>query len=41
MTLLPANNGLWGGGPASPLVAAVHLSGRDLVRRRLAASGLD
>jgi phosphohistidine swiveling domain-containing protein len=41
MTLLPTDNGLWGGEPDSPLVAAVHLSVRDLVRRRLAQSGLD
>jgi phosphohistidine swiveling domain-containing protein len=41
MTLLPTDNGLWGGEPDSPIVAAVHLSVRDLVRRRLAASGLD
>lgn len=41
MTLLPTDNGLWGGEPDSPLVAAVHLSIRDLVRRRWAQSGLD
>lgn len=41
MTLLPTDNHLWGGEPNSPLVAAVHLSVRDLVRRRLAQSGLD
>jgi phosphohistidine swiveling domain-containing protein len=41
MTLLPTDNSLWGGEPDSPLVAAIHLSVRDLVRRRLAASGLD
>lgn len=41
MTLLPTDNSLWGGEPDSPLVAAVHLSVRDLVRRRFAASGLD
>jgi len=41
MTRLPTDNGLWGGEPDSPLVAAVHLSVRDLVRRRLAQSGLD
>lgn len=41
MSLLPTDNGLWGGEPDSPLVAAVHLSVRDLVRRRLAESGLD
>lgn len=40
MTLLPTDNGLWGGEPNGPLVAAVHLSVRDLVRRRLAQSGL-
>jgi phosphohistidine swiveling domain-containing protein len=40
MTLLPTDNGLWGGEPDAPLVAAVHLSVRDLVRRRLAASGM-
>ena len=40
MTRLPTDNGLWGGEPDSPLVAAVHLSVRDLVRRRLAQSGL-
>jgi phosphohistidine swiveling domain-containing protein len=40
MTWLPTDNGLWGGEPDSPLVAAVHLSVRDLVRRRLAESGL-
>jgi phosphohistidine swiveling domain-containing protein len=41
MTLLPTDNSLWGGEPDSPLVAAIHLAVRDLVRRRLAASGLD
>ncbi|MEM1133555.1 MAG: PEP-utilizing enzyme [Pseudomonadota bacterium] len=41
MTLLPTDNGLWGGEPDSPLVAAVHLSVRDLARRRFAESGLD
>lgn len=41
MTLLPTDNHLWGGEPTSPLVAAVHLSVRDIVRRRLAQSGLD
>ena len=40
MTLLPTDNGLWGGEPDSPLVAAVHLSVRDLVRRRWAQSGV-
>ncbi len=40
MTRLPTDNGLWGGEPDTPLVAAVHLSVRDLVRRRLAQSGL-
>lgn len=40
MTLLPTDNHVWGGEPNSPLVAAVHLSMRDLVRRRLAQSGL-
>ena len=40
MTRLPTDTGLWGGEPDSPLVAAVHLSVRDLVRRRLAQSGL-
>lgn len=41
MTLLPTDNGLWGGEPDSALVSAVHLSVRDLVRRRLAESGQD
>ncbi|WOE75631.1 PEP-utilizing enzyme [Alterisphingorhabdus coralli] len=41
MTQLPTDNGLWGGEPDSPLVAAVHLSVRDLVRRRFTESGLD
>jgi phosphohistidine swiveling domain-containing protein len=40
MTRLPTDNGLWGGEPDSPLVAAVHLAVRDLVRRRLTQSGL-
>jgi phosphohistidine swiveling domain-containing protein len=40
MTRLPTDNGLWGGEPDSPLVAAVQLSVRDLVRRRQAQSGL-
>lgn len=41
MTLLPTDNGLWDGEPDSPLVAAVHLAVRDLVRRRWEQSGLD
>jgi phosphohistidine swiveling domain-containing protein len=41
VSLLPTDGHLWGGEPDSPLVAAVHLSVRDLVRRRLAESGLD
>lgn len=40
MTLLPTDDALWGGEPDTPLVAAVHLCVRDLVRQRLAASGL-
>ncbi|PZN93313.1 MAG: hypothetical protein DCF31_13040 [Alphaproteobacteria bacterium] len=41
MIVLPTDNHLWGGEPNSPLVAAIHLSVRDLVRRRLVQSGLD
>ncbi|MBO6525421.1 PEP-utilizing enzyme [Erythrobacter sp.] len=41
MKPLPTDDSLWGGEPDSPLVAAVHLSVRDLVRRRFTQSGLD
>lgn len=41
MSRLPTDDHLWGGEPNSPLVAAVHLSVRDVVRRRLRESGLD
>lgn len=41
MTLLPTDEHLWGGEPDSPLVAAIHLSVRDLVRRRFAESALE